>query len=85
MMLVPYADNCNHHCVENYFEMFNSRLARRQLRGEKNFTNFENEYFTRLKNQINFFKHFSEQEYDEEVKKPEDTIKQATVWYYSKL
>lgn len=28
MMLVPFADNCNHFCVENYFELFNSRLTK---------------------------------------------------------
>lgn len=41
MMLVPMADNCNHHCVENYFELFNSRLTRRMLNKEKNFNNHE--------------------------------------------
>jgi hypothetical protein len=41
MMLVPFADNCNHFCVENYFELFNSRLTRKALRKETNFNNFE--------------------------------------------
>jgi hypothetical protein len=31
MMLVPFADNCNHFCLENYFELFNSRLAKASL------------------------------------------------------
>lgn len=41
MMLVPMADNCNHHCVENYFELFNSRLTKKMLQREKNFNNHE--------------------------------------------
>ena len=41
LMLVPMADNCNHHCVENYFELFNSRLTKRMLNKEKNFNNHE--------------------------------------------
>jgi len=60
MMLVPMADNCNHHCVENYFELFNARLSKKMLNGEKAFNNFEKSYFTRNKLKINFFKHFEE-------------------------
>lgn len=41
MMLVPFADNCNHFNVENYFELFNSRLTKRALRKEKNFNNYD--------------------------------------------
>ena len=31
MMLVPFADNCNHFNVENYFDLFNKRLAKAAL------------------------------------------------------
>jgi hypothetical protein len=41
MMLVPFADNCNHFCVENYFELFNSRLTRKHLRLDATFNNHE--------------------------------------------
>ena len=60
MMLVPFADNANHFCVENYFELFNSRLTKKALRKEKNFNNFEKCYFTKTKAKMNFFKHFKE-------------------------
>jgi hypothetical protein len=65
MMLVPFADNCNHFCVENYFELFNSRLTKRALRKETNFNNFEKQYFTKNKKKVNFLKHFKE---DDEMK-----------------
>jgi len=61
MMLVPFADNLNHHCVDNQFEMFNSQLAKRGFDDDKTpLDNFEKQYFTRTKQKINFFKHFSE-------------------------
>ena len=61
MMLVPVADNLNHHCVESQFELFNSRLSRRKAADENAvFNNFEKQYFTQRKSRINFFKHFSE-------------------------
>jgi hypothetical protein len=41
MMLVPFADNCNHFCVENYFELFNARLTRKALRKDALFNNHE--------------------------------------------
>lgn len=66
MMLVPMADNCNHHCVENYFELFNSRLTKKMLNKEKNFVGFEKHYFTRSKMKCNFLKHFAE---DDEIAK----------------
>jgi len=63
MMLVPVADNLNHHCVESQFELFNSRLGRRMLADENAaFNNFEKQYFTERKARITFFKHFSEDE-----------------------
>ena len=50
MMLVPCADNLNHHCVDNQFELFNSRLAKRKLKSTSaTFDNFEKQYFTRTK------------------------------------
>ena len=64
IMLVPMADNCNHHCVENSFELFNSRLAKRMLAKDLNFSKHEQEYFTTNKMRVNFLKHFSE---DDEV------------------
>jgi hypothetical protein len=60
MMLVPFADNCNHFCVENYFELFNARLTRKALRRDAVFNNHENQYFTKNKKKINFLKHFKE-------------------------
>ena len=60
MMLVPFADNANHFCVENYFELFNSRLTRRALRKNQTFNNFEKQYFTNSKQKVNFLKHFKE-------------------------
>lgn len=60
MMLVPFADNCNHMCVENYFELFNSRLSKRMLANDQNFNNHEKQYFTRNKSKIQFLKHFQE-------------------------
>jgi len=50
MMLVPMADNCNHHCIENYFELFNSRLTKNVLTNHiKEFDNHEKQYFTKNK------------------------------------
>lgn len=60
MMMVPFADNCNHYSVENYFELFNSRLSKAVLLKEQKFNNFETQYFTKMKSKINFFKHFEE-------------------------
>lgn len=60
MMLVPFADNLNHHCVENYFELFNYRLTKRWLKNERDFNNHEKCYFTKKKHEINFMKHFEE-------------------------
>jgi hypothetical protein len=65
MMLVPFADNANHFCVENYFELFNSRLARKALRKNQTFDNFEKCYFTRTKAKFNFLKHFKEDDQPE--------------------
>ena len=45
MMLVPFADNCNHFCVENYSELFNSRLTKlflkSDVKNQKIFNNHE--------------------------------------------
>ena len=42
MMLVPVADNLNHHCVDNQFELFNSELETRKKKDQNtNFDNFE--------------------------------------------
>ena len=60
MMLVPMADNHNHACVDNNFELFNSRLTKSMLRQETSFNNFEKHYFTKDKLRTNFMKHFSE-------------------------
>ena len=60
MMLVPFADNCNHYCIENYFELFNSRLTKRVLNNEKQFDNHEKQYFTKNKQRVEFLKHFEE-------------------------
>ena len=62
MMLVPFADNANHFCVENFFELFNKRLTKKALNKEKNFNNFEKCYFTKTKEKMNFLKHFKEDE-----------------------
>jgi hypothetical protein len=62
MMLVPFADNANHFCVENYFELFNARLTKKALRKNQTFNNFEKCYFTKSKSKINFLKHFKEDE-----------------------
>lgn len=64
MMLVPFADNANHFCVENYFELFNKRLCKKALRKEKTFNNFEKCYFTHTKAKMNFLKHFKEDDID---------------------
>ena len=69
IMLVPFADNCNHFCIENDFEMFNSRLSRQLLKKDFKFNNYEKEYFTRSKGQINFFKHFEEDMDQEDLPK----------------
>ena len=71
MMLVPFADNCNHFNVENYFELFNSRLTKRALRREKNFNNHEKQYFTKVREKINFLKHFKEDEEFKDVQSEE--------------
>jgi len=58
MMLVPFADNCNHFNVENYFDLFNKRLAKAALEGQTNFNNFDKNYFTNTRARLNFLKHF---------------------------
>ena len=61
MMLVPCADNLNHHCVDNQFELFNSKLGKHTPDDDKSpLDNFEKQYFTPTKQKINFFKHFAE-------------------------
>lgn len=64
MMLVPFADNCNHFCVENYFELFNSRLTKyffkSDFKNQNTLNNHEKKYFTSNKKRINFLKHFKE-------------------------
>lgn len=67
MMLVPFADNCNHYCIENYFELFNSRLTKASLKNETNFNNFEKQYFTKNKQRIEFLKHFSEDDKESKI------------------
>ena len=64
LMLVPMADNLNHACVANNFELFNSRLTKSMLRKEIAFNNFEKAYFTKDKLRMNFMKHFSEDQPD---------------------
>ena len=54
MMLVPFADNCNHFNVENYFDLFNKRLTKAALQGQKHFNNFEKNYFTHSRARLNF-------------------------------
>ena len=60
LMLVPFADMCNHHCVKTYFELYNHRLASKALNGHLAFDGFEKHYFTNQRSAINFSKHFEE-------------------------
>ena len=91
MMLVPMADNCNHHCIENYFELVNSRLTTRALKGETSFNNFEKEYFTSQKKRLNILKHFYEdsEALDPEVKKEicqqEQRQHKSSLTYFKKV
>lgn len=71
MMLVPMADNQNHFCFDNSFELFNSRLTKSMLKKETRFNNFERKYFTKDKLTIDFMKHFKEDDEKQEDQGPE--------------
>jgi hypothetical protein len=65
MMVVPFADNANHHVQEACFEIFNSRLqeqimrkSEQELRDEWSADDQKN--LVKFKNRVNFFKNFTE-------------------------
>lgn len=65
LMIVPFADMFNHHCVDTHFDFYNHRLASKALRDELNFDGHQQKYFTYSRAGINFTKHFSEDDVDD--------------------
>lgn len=60
LMVVPFADMFNHHCVDTRFDFYNHRLSSKALRNELSFDGHEEKYFTYCRAGIDFVKHFSE-------------------------
>jgi len=75
LMLVPLADCANHHATDNQYELFNSRLSR----DGKDKIKIEDEkfYFTADKKRINFFKHYSEEEFNDTIDVPYKSARYA--------
>lgn len=94
-MLVPFADLVNHHCVESYHQLFNTRLQKSYLRTKvlqekSKVSQKEKFYFIGDRKKTKFFTHFwNDTSKDEEegfkLDKQRDELEYDAVRYFKKL
>jgi len=71
LCLIPFADCANHHVMENQYELFNHKLSTKlaslgKEEAMKQATENERCYYTNPKKRINFLKHFTEDDDNDE-------------------
>ena len=63
IMLLPYADLANHHCIDGAFDIYNQRI---QAQGQEATQGDEKAYWYRYRKGFNYTKHFVEEPFDSE-------------------
>ena len=57
LSLVPFADMVNHHTTDNYYEVFNLRVATKMAKDEHLVTAKEKYYLTKERSKVDFVAH----------------------------
>ena len=63
LMLLPYADLANHHCIDGAFDIYNERI---QAQGKEATEGDELAYWYRSRKGFNYTKHFVEEPFDKD-------------------